>query len=101
MCEGAVHHRLDLALLPEGSLAGDLQPGGYAIRFDIDALPRACEDGSQVTGQVPHPNGGEMVGGLFHVNYPGGSGLMSGAVFGRIAGREAVAAAPTASEYFR
>ena len=29
---------------------------------------------------------GEMVGGLFHVNYPGGSGLMSGAVFGRIAG---------------
>jgi tricarballylate dehydrogenase len=30
-----------------------------------------------------------MVGGLFHHNYPGGSGLMSGAVFGRIAGREA------------
>ncbi|MGH7935144.1 MAG: FAD-dependent tricarballylate dehydrogenase TcuA [Candidatus Binataceae bacterium] len=32
---------------------------------------------------------GEMVGGLFHHNYPGGSGLMSGAVFGRIAGRNA------------
>src|SRR5688572_28412275 len=32
---------------------------------------------------------GEMVGGLFHVNYPGGSGLMSGAVFGRIAGAAA------------
>jgi tricarballylate dehydrogenase len=32
---------------------------------------------------------GEMVGGLFHHNYPGGSGLMSGAVFGRIAGRSA------------
>jgi tricarballylate dehydrogenase len=32
---------------------------------------------------------GEMVGGLFHGNYPGGSGLMSGAVFGRIAGRGA------------
>jgi tricarballylate dehydrogenase len=29
---------------------------------------------------------GEMVGGLFHGNYPGGTGLMSGAVFGRIAG---------------
>lgn len=29
---------------------------------------------------------GEMVGGLFHGNYPGGSGLTSGAVFGRIAG---------------
>ncbi len=32
---------------------------------------------------------GEMVGGLFHHNYPGGAGLMSGAVFGRIAGRTA------------
>ncbi len=32
---------------------------------------------------------GEMVGGLFHGNYPGGSGLMSGAVFGRIAGKSA------------
>jgi tricarballylate dehydrogenase len=32
---------------------------------------------------------GEMVGGLFHDNYPGGTGLVSGAVFGRIAGRNA------------
>ncbi|HUJ75401.1 MAG TPA: FAD-binding protein, partial [bacterium] len=32
---------------------------------------------------------GEMVGGLFHGNYPGGSGLMSGAVFGRLAGASA------------
>jgi len=32
---------------------------------------------------------GEMVGGLFHYNYPGGTGLVSGAVFGRIAGRGA------------
>jgi tricarballylate dehydrogenase len=32
---------------------------------------------------------GEMVGGLFHGNYPGGSGLVSGAVFGRIAGASA------------
>jgi precorrin 3B synthase CobZ len=32
---------------------------------------------------------GEMVGGLFYGNYPGGSGLTSGAVFGRKAGREA------------
>ena len=32
---------------------------------------------------------GEMVGGLFHYNYPGGTGLVSGAVFGRIAGRSA------------
>ncbi|MEV0698005.1 FAD-dependent tricarballylate dehydrogenase TcuA [Saccharopolyspora sp. NPDC050389] len=32
---------------------------------------------------------GEMVGGLFSGNYPGGSGLTSGAVFGRLAGASA------------
>ncbi|GAB7355530.1 hypothetical protein MBLNU459_g6012t2 [Dothideomycetes sp. NU459] len=32
---------------------------------------------------------GEMLGGLFYDNYPGGSGLTSGAVFGRKAGRSA------------
>ncbi|MDP6343145.1 MAG: FAD-binding protein, partial [Alphaproteobacteria bacterium] len=32
---------------------------------------------------------GELVGGLFYFNYPGGTGLMSGAVFGRVAGRTA------------
>ena len=35
---------------------------------------------------------GEMVGGLFHYNYALGTGLMSGAVFGRIAGRSAALA---------
>lgn len=32
---------------------------------------------------------GELVGGLFYNNYAGGSGLMAGSVFGRIAGRTA------------
>ena len=32
---------------------------------------------------------GELVGGLFYDNYPGGSGLTAGAVFGRLAGRGA------------
>jgi tricarballylate dehydrogenase len=32
---------------------------------------------------------GELVGGLFYFNYPGGAGLMSGAVFGKIAGKAA------------
>ena len=32
---------------------------------------------------------GEMVGGLFYFNYPGGTGLMAGAVFGKIAGDSA------------
>jgi tricarballylate dehydrogenase len=33
---------------------------------------------------------GEMVGGLYYDRYPGGAGLMSGTVFGRIAGTSAV-----------
>lgn len=39
---------------------------------------------------------GEMLGGLFYDNYPGGSGLTSGAVFGRRAGKEAAARAMNA-----
>ena len=34
---------------------------------------------------------GELVGGLFYFNYPGGTGLTSGAVFGKIAGQSAAA----------
>jgi len=37
---------------------------------------------------------GEVSGGLFAFNYPGGAGLVKGAVFGRIAG----AAAPRAAQ---
>lgn len=47
-------------------------------------------DGSPIEGLHA---AGEMVGGLFHGNYPGGSGLMSGTVFGRIAGDTAATAA--------
>ena len=35
---------------------------------------------------------GEMVGGVFYFNYPLGSGLVSGTVFGRIAGTAAAKA---------
>ncbi|MBX6747013.1 MAG: FAD-binding protein, partial [Acetobacteraceae bacterium] len=34
---------------------------------------------------------GELVGGIFYFNYPGGSGLINGAVFGRLAGATAAA----------
>ena len=34
---------------------------------------------------------GELVGGLFYENYPGGTGLMSGSVFGKRAGTHAAA----------
>ncbi len=37
---------------------------------------------------------GELVGGLFYFNYPGGTGLTAGTVFGRIAGRSAAAYTP-------
>jgi tricarballylate dehydrogenase len=54
--------------------------------------------GAQVvdTRQQPIPGlytAGEMLGGLFYFNYPGATGLTSGAVFGRIAGRNAAQAA--------
>jgi tricarballylate dehydrogenase len=39
---------------------------------------------------------GEITGGSFYHNYPGGSGLMKGAVFGRLAGTSAAAAAKAA-----
>jgi tricarballylate dehydrogenase len=51
-------------------------------------------------GEVMHRNGapisglyaaGEITGGIFYHNYPSGSGLMLGAVFGRIAGTGAAA----------
>ena len=32
---------------------------------------------------------GELVGGIFYFNYPGGAGLTNGSVFGRIAGQQA------------
>lgn len=41
------------------------------------------EDGSAIPGLFAC---GEMVGGVFVAGYPGGSGLTSGAVFGRLAG---------------
>ncbi|GBF27366.1 fumarate reductase flavoprotein subunit [bacterium MnTg02] len=62
------------------------------ITFTFGGL--RINDKAQVIGVDWQPiNGlfcaGEMVGGLFHNNYPGGTGLVSGAVFGRIAGRNA------------
>ncbi len=44
------------------------------------------------TDGVPMPGlyaAGELVGGIFYFNYPGGTGLTNGAVFGRIAGTNA------------
>jgi tricarballylate dehydrogenase len=59
------------------------------LRIDTEA--RVLDtDGRPIGGLCA---AGELVGGLFYFNYPGGTGLMSGAVFGRIAGASAAAAA--------
>ncbi len=58
--------------------------GGVKIDHEARVLDRANR---------PIPGlhaAGELVGGLFFSNYPGGSGLTSGAVFGHRAGRYAV-----------
>jgi len=64
------------------------------ITFTFGGLKIDADARSIATDWRPIPGlyvCGEMVGGLFHFNYPGGTGLVSGAVFGRIAGRNAAA----------
>ena len=69
---------------------------GYAvtcgITFTFGGL-RITTDGEVLnTDYQPIPGlyaAGELVGGLFYFNYPGGTGLTSGSVFGRIAGTSA------------
>jgi len=69
---------------------------GYAvttgITFTFGGL-RITSDGEVVDCEQRTIPGlfaaGELLGGLFYHNYPGGAGLMAGAVFGRIAGRSA------------
>jgi tricarballylate dehydrogenase len=40
---------------------------------------------------------GEIIGGLFYYNYPGGTGLTAGSVFGRAAGTSAAATSAAAT----
>ncbi len=72
---------------------------GYAvtcgITFTFGGL-RINTDGAVLnTDHQPIPGlyaAGELVGGIFYFNYPGGSGLISGAVFGKVAGTSAARA---------
>jgi len=53
----------------------------------IDTSGRVIDtDGQAIAGLHA---AGELVGGLFYFNYPGGTGLMAGSVFGKIAGTTA------------
>jgi tricarballylate dehydrogenase len=57
--------------------------GGLRINTDCEVLNT---DYHPIRGLYA---AGELVGGLFYFNYPGGSGLCAGAVFGKIAGTAA------------
>ena len=59
------------------------------ITFTFGGLKIDQEGRVLDTEDAPIPGlyaAGELVGGLFYHNYPGGSGLMAGSVFGKIAG---------------
>ena len=62
------------------------------VTFAFGGLRITTEGQVVDTGQKPIPGlfaAGEMVGGIFYFNYPGASGLTSGAVFGKLSGGSA------------
>jgi tricarballylate dehydrogenase len=61
--------------------------GGLRINTDAQVINT---DGEPIPGLYA---AGELVGGIFYFNYPGGSGLTNGAVFGKIAGASAARSA--------
>jgi tricarballylate dehydrogenase len=69
---------------------------GYAvtcgISFTFGGIKIDTRGRVVTNGQEPIPGlyaAGEMVGGLFYHNYPGGSGLSAGMVFGKLSGTSA------------
>lgn len=66
---------------------------GCGITFTFGGLRIDPETGQVMDVDLaPIPGlyaAGELVGGIFYFNYPGGTGLMSGAVIGRLAGSSA------------
>jgi len=64
------------------------------VTFSFGGLKITNDAEVQDTGGNPIPGlyaAGELVGGIFYHNYPGGTGLTSGSVFGRISGDSAAA----------
>jgi tricarballylate dehydrogenase len=90
--------------IPKSNWANTIDEGPFeayqvtcGITFTFGGL-RIQPDTAQVmdVDLAPIPGlyaAGELVGGLFYFNYPGGTGLTSGSVFGRTAGDAAGAAA--------
>jgi tricarballylate dehydrogenase len=65
--------------------------GGLRVNADAQVI---STDGAPIGGLYA---AGELVGGIFWFNYPGGTGLTNGAVFGRIAGANAARSTSAAS----
>ena len=104
---GAVNHSAFNPAIKDGKAAPGLRPPKSNWAARLDAPPYVCfpvtcgitftYGGLRVTPEAAVVDGdgrpmpglfacGELIGGLFYHNYPGGSGLMAGAVFGRLAG---------------
>jgi tricarballylate dehydrogenase len=96
--DGRATHRL---AVPKSNWANPIDTPpfeGYAVTcgvtftfggLRIDRAGRVIDvEGAAIPGLYA---AGELLGGLFYNNYPGGSGLMAGAVFGRIAGESSAA----------
>ena len=56
------------------------------LRIDLDTAQVLDNDLAPIPGLFA---AGELVGGVFFFNYPGGTGLINGSVFGRLAGQSA------------
>ena len=66
--------------------------GGLRINTDAQVI---STDGEPIAGLYA---AGELVGGIFYFNYPGGTGLTNGSVFGKIAGASAAKAAQSENQ---
>lgn len=84
-------------VVPKSNWANTIDQGpfeayqvGCGITFTFGGLRIDSGTGQVLDqGHDPIPGlfaAGELVGGVFYFNYPGGTGLINGAVFGRIAG---------------
>jgi tricarballylate dehydrogenase len=87
--------------VPKSNWANTIEEGPFeayavtcGITFTFGGLRVNTNTEVQDTADVSIPGlyaAGELVGGLFYFNYPGGTGLMAGSVFGRIAGEQSAA----------
>lgn len=85
--------------VPKSNWANTIEEGPFeayavtcGITFTFGGLKINTDGEVLNTAEKPIPGlyaAGELVGGIFYFNYPGGSGLSAGAVIGKIAGESA------------